>query len=188
MAYEVGKGHLHVVGEPSDRAGGRIVAQYQAASRYKDASHAIEEGLGIWVVMEAVGADHGVEGVVAEGEVFRITDHEGGVGEVLGLGDLDHAWGEVETGELGYGELTGDELYHGASAASHVKQAMRRLFSQLLQDGRIVILAHLIDARMTSVVDLCGFGELLYREFLVLVGIHGILQSVLTGMDKVNIG
>jgi hypothetical protein len=65
---------------------------------------------------------------------------------------------------------------------------MRRLFSQLLQDGRIVILAHLIDARMTSVVDLGGFRELLYREFFVFIGIHGILQSVLTGMDKVNIG
>jgi hypothetical protein len=41
---------------------------------------------------------------------------------------------------------------------------------------------------MTSVVDLGGFRELLYREFFVFIGIHGILQSVLTGMDKVNIG
>lgn len=62
--------------------------------------HLGEEPLRMRVVVEAVGAEHGVEAPGLEGQRLRVSDDKADVIELLCPGDVDHPGCEVESSQV----------------------------------------------------------------------------------------
>ena len=129
-------------------------------------------------MVEAVGADDRIKAALGKRQVLAVAHHELGVGQVLGLCHMDHLRCEVQAHIVLFRVLLVQQFQHGAGAAAAVQHAVERLFFQLSQNGRIIVLAHLINAGVAAVVDLGRLGEFLDGKILVFFRCHSVLPLI----------
>ena len=90
-----------MIAQPQKHFGFRgVVPQDQTVVLFQNPVGVIEKVLRIRIVMEAVGRDDCIEGVLREWNVLAVSHDEVGIRQVLGLGYVDHFRGQIQSGVM----------------------------------------------------------------------------------------
>lgn len=128
--------------------------------------------LWVGIVVKAVRANHHVKGPRLKGQMLAVPHQKAGIGQVLGLRRLDHAQGQINSGAVFVREFPQQQLDHRAGSAANIQQRLKRILVQFFQNGRVIVLAHLIQSRMAGIIDFCRFGEFPDGHGLVFLFAH----------------
>lgn len=128
--------------------------------------------LWVGIVVKAVRADHHIKGPRLKGQMLAVPHQKAGIGQVLGLRRLDHAQGQINSGAVFVRESPQQQLDHRAGSAANIQQRLKRILVQFFQNGRVIVLAHLIQSHMAGIIDFCRFGEFPDGHGLVFLFAH----------------
>ena len=132
----------------------------------------LHECLWVGIVVKAVRADHHIKGPRFKGQMLAVPHQEFGVGKVLRLRRLDHAGRQINSGTAFVRKFLQQKLDHRAGSAANIQQRLKRISVQFFQNGRVIVLAHLIQSRMAGIIDFCRFGEFPDGHGLVFLFAH----------------
>ena len=101
MTAQMCQRHLNMITQPQKHFGFRgVVPQDQTTVLFQNFVSTVEKVLRIRIVMEAVGRDDRIEGVLRLGNILAVSHDETGIRQVLGLGHADHFRGQIQSGVM----------------------------------------------------------------------------------------
>ena len=168
-----------MIHKPDNEVGGSIVAQDQATAFTQDTVGTVKKVLGIWIMMKTVCTDNGIKRIILKGQIFTVTYKKFRVGEILGLGHMDHLRSKIQTGVVFLRIFFMKKFDHRASSTSTVQNIAERLFFQFSQDRRIIVLAHFINAGVSTVIDLGCLCKFFDRKFFIFFRGHSNVSLIL---------
>ena len=168
-----------MIHKPDNKVGGSIVAQDQAAAFTQDTVGTVKKVLGIWIMMKAVCTDNGIKRIILKGQIFTVTYKKFRVGEILGLGHMDHFRSKIQTGVVFIRIFLMKKFDHRAGSTATVQDIAERLFFQFGQDRRIIVLAHFVNTGMAAVIDFGCLRKFFDRKFFIFFRGHSNVSLIL---------
>ena len=168
-----------MIHKPDNKVGGSIVTQDQAAAFTQDTVGTVKKVLGIWIMMKAVCTDNGIKRIILKGQIFTVTYKKFRVGEILGLGHMDHFRSKIQTGVVFIRIFLMKKFDHRAGSTAAVQDIMKRFFFQFCQNRRIIVFAHFVNTGMAAVIDFGCLRKFFDRKFFIFFRGHSNVSLIL---------
>ena len=131
----------------------------------------LHERLWVGIVVKAVRADHHIKGPRLKGQMLAVPHQKAGIGQVLCPRNFDHTRRQINSGAAFIRKFLQQKFDHRACSAANIQQRLKWMLVQFLKNGRIIVLAHLVQACMPGIIDFCRFRKFLNGHgFVFLLG------------------